>query len=130
VGADAKRAAHSGMSPPPDTAGRGQRPEVCAAVTGRRLGVDGIEVDRPVPADCKVADVETLQLDRTPRPRRLAGLPDEQPVTEDVEQPDRAVPGYVEQHRPLRSVQAPAAAFFLEADRRRAGVRDDGIRAP
>ena len=56
----------------------------------------------------------------------LARLPDQQPVIEDVEQPDRAVPRDVERHRSGRPIGAAAAvSVLLEADLAGSGLRDD-----
>ena len=91
--------AHQGVGSPEHLPVRAQGPQVGTAVAGRRPGVDGVEVDGAVASEGEVSDVETGELDRPCRMRGPAGVPDQQPVVEDVEQPDRTVWCDVEQRQ-------------------------------
>src|SRR5207244_9712642 len=98
---------------------------------GRGLRVDGVEIDGAVSAEREVSNVQLrAQVNRAGRMCGLARLPDQQPVIEDVEQPDRAVPRHVERDRSGRPIGAAAAvSVLLEADLAGSGLRDDFGRA-
>ena len=132
VRADTKSVAQLGLRTPAQLPVRRQRPEVRAAVAGRRFRIDGVEIDGAVSPEREVSNVEVrAEPNRAGRMCRRARPPDQQPVIEDVEQPDRSVACDVERHRSTRSVHATAAGpTLLEADLVRPGLGNDSVRRP